>query len=173
MKKGVFLDRDGVINEVMTERVKYVNKPQDLFFLDGALDAIRLLTESGYDIFIITNQGGVGLGYLKESVLQAIHAKMLKEIENSGGRITEVVYCPHAPYSGCSCRKPEPLLLLNLIEKYKLTANDTFMIGDRETDIEAGKRAGTRTILIGDNPGIGDFQFSSLVHAAKWIVKEG
>lgn len=173
MPKGVFLDRDGVINEVMTERVKYVNHPQDFFFLDGALEAIKLLTERDYAVFVITNQGGVGLGYLKERMLQAIHEKMLKEIEYSGGKITEILYCPHAPYTGCSCRKPEPLLLLNLLEKYNLKANETYMIGDRETDIEAGKRAGTKTIFIGEHPEMGDFQFSSLLHAAEWIVKEG
>ena len=76
MKKGIFLDRDGVINEVVSHRVKYVNKPQEFFLLDGVAEAIRQLNETGLPTFVVTNQGGIGLGFMKEPALHRIHEKM-------------------------------------------------------------------------------------------------
>lgn len=172
MKKAVFLDRDGVINEVLSERVKFVNQPSQLFLLEGVGKAVKLLYDKGFTIFVVTNQGGVGLGYMKEEMLQRIHNKMIKEIEEEGGRIKEVAYCAHAPYAGCSCRKPEPEMITSLAVKYGISLENSYMIGDRDVDILAGKGAGTKTILIGSEDHGADKSFESLLSAAVWICSQ-
>ncbi|MEL3973169.1 HAD family hydrolase [Rossellomorea oryzaecorticis] len=174
MNKAVFLDRDGVINEVKTKRVKFVNKPEQFYFLEGVKEAVKLLTASGYQLFVVTNQGGVGLGYLSHEHLQTIHEYMVGELETAGGKIYEVSCCTHKPHEGCACRKPEPGMILNLSEKYDLDLSSSFMIGDREPDIEAGRKAGCKTILIADAPFPlfhADYVFKTLLEASKFLVK--
>ncbi|MGD6833580.1 D-glycero-alpha-D-manno-heptose-1,7-bisphosphate 7-phosphatase [Sutcliffiella halmapala] len=170
MYQGVFLDRDGVINEVLTKRVKFVNKPDDFHFLPGALEGIRLLTEAEFKLFVVTNQGGVGLGFMKSQMLEEIHRHMVKEISAAGGRIEEVAACIHKPHEGCLCRKPGPKMIVDLAERHDIDLPRSYMIGDRAVDIEAGKAAGTRTVFIGDEVGVGDYHFSSLLDAAQWLV---
>ncbi|WP_064093869.1 D-glycero-alpha-D-manno-heptose-1,7-bisphosphate 7-phosphatase [Rossellomorea aquimaris] len=148
MNKAIFLDRDGVINEVKTSRVRFVNQPHQFYFLEGSLEAIKILSQAGYLIFVVTNQGGVGLGYLSIDQLQSIHDYMVDEIKSSGGNIHDISCCIHKPHEGCACRKPEPGMLLELAQKYDIDLSSSYMIGDRETDIEAGSRAGTKTILL-------------------------
>ncbi|MGR3764572.1 D-glycero-alpha-D-manno-heptose-1,7-bisphosphate 7-phosphatase [Rossellomorea sp. NS-SX7] len=173
MKKAVFLDRDGVINEVKSKRVKFVNKPEQFYFLEGVKEAVKLLTDEGYQLFVVTNQGGVGLGYLSHEHLQSIHDYMVGELETAGGKIHEVSCCTHKPHEGCACRKPEPGMILELSEKYNLDLSSSFMIGDREPDIEAGRKAGCKTILITDATSPlyeADYAFTSLFEAAKFVV---
>ncbi|WP_417897163.1 HAD family hydrolase [Bacillus haimaensis] len=170
MYQGVFLDRDGVINEVLTKRVKFVNNPDDFHFLPGALEGIRLLTEAEFKLFVVTNQGGVGLGYMKSQMLEDIHLHMVKEISAAGGRIEEVAACIHKPHEGCLCRKPGPKMIVDLAEGHKIDLPRSYMIGDRAVDIEAGKAAGTRTVFIGEEFGVGDYRFASLLEAAQWLV---
>jgi len=173
MKKAVFLDRDGVVNEVLTDRVKFVNKPKDLYILDGVGRAIQLFNENGYEVFIVTNQGGIGLGYITEKNLHAIHQKLTQEIEKEGGTIKDIVYCPHAPKAGCECRKPKPKMIQDLAKKYDINLSQSYMIGDRDIDITAGKEAGTKTILIGNEKvEHADYYFENLLKAAVWIVTE-
>jgi D-glycero-D-manno-heptose 1,7-bisphosphate phosphatase len=174
LNKAVFLDRDGVINEVKTKRVKFVNKPEQFYFLEGVKEAVKLLTASGYQLFVVTNQGGVGLGYLSHEHLQTIHEYMVGELETAGGKVYEVSCCTHKPHEGCACRKPEPGMILDLSEKYDLDLSSSFMIGDREPDIEAGRKAGCKTILIADAPSPlyqADYVFKTLLEAAKFLVK--
>jgi D-glycero-D-manno-heptose 1,7-bisphosphate phosphatase len=166
----VFLDRDGVINEVLTKRVKFVNKPGDFHFLPGSLEGIRLLTEAEFKLFVVTNQGGVGLGFMKNHMLEEIHRYMVKEISAAGGKIEEVAACIHKPHEGCLCRKPGPKMIVDLAEKHDIDLGRSFMIGDRAVDIEAGKASGTRTVFIGEKYGVADFHFGSLLDAAKWLV---
>ncbi|MCA1062877.1 HAD family hydrolase (plasmid) [Cytobacillus spongiae] len=173
MKKAIFLDRDGVINEVKTKRVTFVNRPDQFYFLDGALEAIKLLSDSGYLLFIVTNQGGVGLGYLSHAQLQSIHDHMVNEIQRAGGFIQEVSSCTHKPHEGCECRKPEAGMLLNLAEKYDVDFHHSYMIGDREVDIEAGRKAGCLTILLGASSppsNNADHTFLNLLEAAEFII---
>ncbi|TDL80266.1 D-glycero-alpha-D-manno-heptose-1,7-bisphosphate 7-phosphatase [Peribacillus frigoritolerans] len=172
MNKAIFLDRDGVINEVLSDRVKFVNHPSQLYLLEGAAKAVRLLYDKGFTIFVVTNQGGVGLGYLKEEMLQRIHQKMIGEIEKEGGRIQEVAYCAHAPYAGCSCRKPGPGMITALASKHGINLEHSYMIGDRDVDILAGKAACVKTILIGSEDHGADYRFDTLFEAAVWILKE-
>ncbi|MGD6793303.1 D-glycero-alpha-D-manno-heptose-1,7-bisphosphate 7-phosphatase [Metabacillus indicus] len=172
MMKAVFLDRDGVINEVLTERVRFVNNPSQLYLLDGAAEGVRILCDKGYKVFVVTNQGGVGLGYMKEAVLKDIHRKMVEEIEKAGGKIEEIAYCAHSPHAGCECRKPGSLMITDLAERHGITIEESYMIGDRDVDIMAGKRAGTKTILVGSSDHCADMNFPSLLDAAKWIGEQ-
>ncbi|PID20738.1 D-glycero-beta-D-manno-heptose-1,7-bisphosphate 7-phosphatase [Sporosarcina sp. P3] len=172
MKKAVFLDRDGVINEVLTDRVKFVNEPNQLYFLPGVAEAIKQLNQLFDYIFVVTNQGGVGLGYMKESKLKSIHDYMIAELAKEGAVIDEVVYCPHKPKSGCDCRKPHSQLIENLAMKYDVDLSTSYMVGDTDTDIIAGKRAGTKTVFLGATDPIADAVFPDLLHAVPWIMED-
>lgn len=144
--KAVFLDRDGVINQSYGTRPP--NNAQEFSLFSGVPEAIVQLNQAGFLVFVVTNQGGVGLGYMKRTDLEGIHAKMEEEVQAGGGQFTEIRACIHKPRAGCSCRKPKPGMLLSLAEKYNVDLSQSFMIGDRDVDIEAGKAAGTKTILI-------------------------
>mgnify|MGYP001770210362 CR=1 FL=1 len=170
MNKAVFLDRDGVVNEVLTNRVHFVNKPEDFYLLDGVGEAVALLNRSGFQVFVVTNQGGIGLGYMSEKMLHKIHDKMVREIGRKGGRITDIKYCPHAPKERCSCRKPNPKMILDLAEQYQVDLKKSYMIGDRDVDLIAGKKAGVRTVLIGGCDPAADFCFPVLLDAVRFIV---
>lgn len=172
MKKAVFLDRDGVINEVLSNRVKFVNKPHQLFFLPGVPEAIRKLNEYFDFIFVVTNQGGVGLGFMTESQLKKIHDHMIAELKKEGAIIHEAVYCPHKPKSGCACRKPNSKLIVDLGKKYDIDLSKSYMVGDTDTDIIAGKRAGTKGVFLGDNDPLADAVFPDLISAVKWIIED-
>ncbi|KEO85135.1 D-glycero-alpha-D-manno-heptose-1,7-bisphosphate 7-phosphatase [Tumebacillus flagellatus] len=168
---AVFLDRDGVINDHVT----YVNTPEDLILFPGVGTAIKSLRDGGYQVFVVTNQGGIGLGHMKEENLHRIHEKMERELEQDGAVIDEIAYCPHKPHAKCACRKPEPKMILDLARKYDVDLSRSFMVGDRETDVEAGRKAGTRTVFIGAN-GKTDphatHSVKTLVEAAEWILKQ-
>ena len=175
MQIGMFLDRDGVINEVLSHRVKFVNKPKDFYLLDGVGEAIKLLNDAGCKVFVVTNQGGIGLGLMKESALDQVHQKMVKDLAKFGARIDDIAYCPHKPHAGCACRKPEPQMLVDLAKKHDIDLTNSYMIGDREPDIEAGKRAGTTTVLVGNREGSfeeADKVFKNLLEFSTWYVRE-
>lgn len=170
-RKAVFLDRDGVINEVLSKRVKFVNKPSQFYLLDGVGEAVRLINEKNYLVFVVTNQGGIGLGYMKEEQLIKVHERMKEVLAEFRAFIDDVVYCPHKPKEGCECRKPNSKMLEDLAEKYEIDLKHSYMIGDRDVDIMAGKKAGTKTVLIGDDIGISDYHFPSLLEAVRWIIE--
>ncbi|MBB6454761.1 D-glycero-D-manno-heptose 1,7-bisphosphate phosphatase [Salirhabdus euzebyi] len=174
MNIAMFLDRDGVVNEVLSERVKFVNKPTDFYLLDGVAEAIKLFNEEGFKVFIVTNQGGIGLGYMKESALQDVHKKMEEDLAKIGAYVDEVVYCPHKPHANCACRKPKPKMLFDLAAKYDIDLAQSYMVGDREPDIIAGREAGTRTILIGEREKDeveADMYFPDLLSVANWLAE--
>lgn len=174
MQQAIFLDRDGVINEVKTKRVKHVNKPRDLYLLDGVGDAIKQFNDSGWKVFVVTNQGGVGLGFMKEDTLQKVHQKMEDDLSLSGGKIDAIHYCPHKPHADCPCRKPEPKMITDLAEAHDVDKSASYMVGDRKTDVEAGQRAGTKTVLVGDrdkNEAEPDLHFTDLRAFAKWLCE--
>lgn len=172
MKKAVFLDRDGVINEVLTDRVKFVNKPHQLYFLPGVPEAIKRLNAVFDYVFVVTNQGGVGLGFMKEAQLQAIHDHMIEELRKEGAVIDDVAYCPHKPKAGCACRKPHSQLIENLAEKYGVNLSASYMVGDTDTDIMAGKKAGTKGVFLGKADPLADAVFPDLSAAADWIIED-
>lgn len=171
MKQAVFLDRDGVLNEVLSARVKFVNRPEDLYLLEGAAEAVAELSVAGFDIFVVTNQGGVGLGFLKEKDLNKIHVQLLNLVKGHGGEIKEVAYCPHKPKAGCECRKPNAGMLFDLAARHDLDLARSVMVGDHERDIEAGKKAGCKTVFIGSEETSADRSAPSLQSAVPYILE--
>lgn len=172
MKKAVFLDRDGVINEVLSDRVKFVNKPHELYFLPGVPEAIKKLNTFFDFVFVVTNQGGVGLGFMKEAQLNKIHEHMVAELKKEGATIHDVAYCPHKPKAGCACRKPNSKLIVDLGEKYDIELSQSYMVGDTDTDIIAGKKAGTKGVFLGKSDPLADAVFPDLISAVDWIIED-
>ncbi|MCM3713501.1 D-glycero-alpha-D-manno-heptose-1,7-bisphosphate 7-phosphatase [Halalkalibacter oceani] len=170
MRQAVFLDRDGVINEVLSKRVRFVNRPSHFFLLDGVGEAIHLLNRANWPVFVVTNQGGVGLGYMSEASLQEVHQEMIRQLAAYEARITAIAYCAHAPHAGCACRKPGSKMLEDLAVRYDVDLAASVMVGDRQADIEAGKKAGCTTIGIGQNVTGADAHFPSLRAAVPWIL---
>ena len=145
--KTVFLDRDGVINR-NPPNMGYVRKWSEFSFIPNARKAIRELTENGYRIIVVTNQAGIGRGLFSEENLMDIHARMVSEIVAAGGRIDAIYYCPHHPNAGCECRKPKPGMLTRAGREHNIELSSTYLIGDSKTDIEAGQRVGSKTLLV-------------------------
>lgn len=148
--KIVFLDRDGVIN-VFPGKGKYVTRVKDFQFLPGSLDAIRMLTEKGFTVFVISNQAGVGRGLMTQNKLDRITHKMLTGITKAGGEIKKVYYSTGHPDSGCPCRKPQIGSIekaLKLIKADRLVIKNAFFVGDAESDIQTGINAGCKTIFV-------------------------
>ncbi|AMA73048.1 MULTISPECIES: D-glycero-alpha-D-manno-heptose-1,7-bisphosphate 7-phosphatase [Aneurinibacillus] len=171
MTKAFFLDRDGVINE----NPHPINHVGQFVFIPGALEAIRTLHERGYKVFVVTNQGGVGLGYMKREALAEIHNYMEEKIKEAGGMLAEILACTHKPQEGCTCRKPEPGMIFDLIKRYNIEPSKSYMVGDFYTDIQAGHRAGLKTVYIGKENLKGkepqpDYVFGSLAEAVASLV---
>ena len=145
--KTVFLDRDGVINRNPPNK-GYVRTWAEFAFIPNARSAIQELTQSGYRIFVVTNQAGIGRGLFSEESLRDIHRRMVAEITEAGGRIDALYYCPHHPDVGCQCRKPKPGMLKRAAQEHNIDLSSAYFIGDATTDIEAGRRAGTTTFLV-------------------------
>lgn len=143
MTKAIFLDRDGVIND----NTKHVNSPDDLIIYKEAKVGMKKLYDSGYELFIVTNQGGVEMGHLAREDLDKIHHRLERELRDYC-KITEIKYCPDFNKKS-SCRKPNPGMLLELKDKYNIDMKNSWMVGDFETDIEAGISAGCGTAKIG------------------------
>ena len=146
--KIVILDRDGVIN---ARKGPYVVETSQFEFLPKALKALKLLKKKGYRVHIASNQSCVARGLLSMQKLNEITHFMLEKIRKFGGEIESVQYCPHHPDDNCNCRKPKTGLLKKIENKYKLNLKGAWLIGDDSTDIQAGNKAGCRTILISAN----------------------
>ncbi|WP_058304312.1 D-glycero-alpha-D-manno-heptose-1,7-bisphosphate 7-phosphatase [Gorillibacterium timonense] len=170
MNRAVFLDRDGVINECQTDRVRHVNHPHQLFLFPGVPEAIKALNDAGYLVFVVTNQGGIGFGFMKEASLHAIHERMTKLLLEKGAILTDIAYCPHRPKAGCECRKPKPGMLKRLAEKHAIDMSASIMVGDRDTDIMAGRAAGCKTVRIGAPDLDADHSAPSLAEAVPWLL---
>ena len=174
MNKAVFLDRDGVINEVLSKRVKFVNTHKDFYLLPGVGEAIRQINQMGYLVFVVTNQGGIGKGYMTENDLREIHEKMHNDVSSYGATIDGVTFCPHAPEAGCSCRKPHPKMIIQLAQKHSIDLSESYMVGDRKADILAGEYAGTKTVLVGNRKENvkADVMYKDLLEFSNWLKKQ-
>jgi len=180
MKWAVFLDRDGTINQ----EVEYLDDPQELRLIPGAAEAIRLLNEAGVPAIVVTNQAGVGRGYFLEARVKAIHQQLAKELAMHGAYLDAIYYCPHHPDEGCACRKPNPGMLKRAAEEHGIDLGQSFIVGDKVSDLEAGCRAGCRTVLVLTGYGAEaqeafkrsdfqpDFTARDLLEAARWILSQ-
>jgi len=146
-RRAVFLDRDGVINRKAPEG-DYVKCWNEFEFLPGAKEAIGKLNQEGLLVVIVSNQRGIGRGVMSEDDLKEIHSRMEDELKEERAEIDGIYYCPHDINDQCHCRKPEPSLLLSAAKEHDIDLEHSWIIGDREADIEAGKRVGCRGILI-------------------------
>jgi D-glycero-D-manno-heptose 1,7-bisphosphate phosphatase len=146
-KKAVFLDRDGVVNRQLPEG-RYVASWEELEILSGVPEAIGLLNQAGYLVFIATNQRGVAKGLMSLDDLDQIHRRLTAELASRGAAIVQIYSCPHDDLPPCRCRKPAPGMLLDAVAAHHLDLASSWMIGDSPRDIQAGQNAGCRTIRI-------------------------
>lgn len=178
MIKAVFLDRDGTINV----DTGYISDPDELVFIRGAKEGVRLLKDKGFSVFVVTNQSGVGRGYFSIEKLKTVNDRLHGEFTKEGIIIDGIYFCPHHPNDKCRCRKPKPKMVLDIAEQHRIDLGRSYFIGDKLIDVQTGKNAGCRTVLIdtGTNPHIEDeddwtqpdFIAKDLHSAAKWIVKK-
>ncbi len=146
--KAVFLDRDGVINIDK----QYVSRIEDFEFTEGIFDTLRYLQDAGYLLIVVTNQSGIGRGYYTLEDFRKLTDWKLAQLAQKGIRIEEVFYCPHAPEWDCDCRKPSPKMLLEAKRRYDIDMQRSWMVGDKLSDIDAGRNAGVgKTVLIRNN----------------------
>lgn len=183
MKKCVFLDRDGNIN---IEK-DYLYKIEEFEFIDGAKEAIKIFNNLGYLVVVVTNQSGIARGYYDENNVKALHEYLKKEVNKIGGNIDGFYFCPHHPQKGigkykldCNCRKPQPGMFLDAKKDLNIDLLSSIMVGDKISDIEAGKNLGMRSILVKTGHGLeeekklGDFceTYETLYEFAKQLKRE-
>lgn len=154
-QKAIFLDRDGTINKY----VGFLRKEEEFELLPGVAEAIKIINKSGYLAVVITNQPVIARGEVKYSQLENIHNKMETLLGKEGAYLDGIYFCPHHPHSGyegevkelkidCDCRKPKPGMLLKAAEDLNIDLSQSYMVGDGENDIKAGKAAGCKTVLL-------------------------
>ena len=176
-QKAVFLDRDGTINKY----VGFLRDIGDFELLPNVAEAIRKIIESGYLAIVVTNQPVIARGEVTVPELQLIHNKMETLIGAEGAYLDAIYYCPHHPHMGyegevselkidCECRKPKPGMLIKAAEDFNISLADSWMIGDGENDVKAGKAAGCRTVLIGTEDYGQDMAADSLLQAVNQIL---
>lgn len=182
--KTIFIDRDGVINKDPGGWTKYsyVTKWKDFHFLPGSKKAVKALNRAGYNIIVISNQAGVSKGFFTEKKLRFINKKMLGEIEKSGGKIKRTYYCIHQKDDNCGCRKPDTGLFRKAEKELGVKAKGAYFIGDGVMDVEAGRKAGMRTVLLlSGKTALADLKgwkskpdlvFKDLNEAVNFILKE-
>lgn len=185
MRPAVFLDRDGT----MVQEVGYLGRREDLRWFSWTVDAIRLLRRAGFLIFVTTNQGGIGLGLFSEEFLQQLHETMDRHLAEAGANVDAWFYCPHHPRAivpdlalACECRKPEPGMIRQAQQRFEIDLGRSFVVGDKQIDVELAARARIRGILVrtgngaqelarcgGVMPGAAHVA-ETLLDAASWIL---
>ncbi len=181
-KRAIFLDRDGTLNE----DPNYLNHPNQVKLLPGVTQGLALLQKAGFLLIVISNQSGVGRGLIQLSAIPEIHARLDDLLRTAGIRLDDYFLCFHTPHDHCACRKPKPKLLLEAAEKHGISLSESFMIGDKSSDLAAGHAAGCKRVILvrtGEGqetereikkhntkePG---FIADSLQQAAQWILSQ-
>ena len=173
IQRAVFLDRDGTI---MTD-VEYCGDPKNVKVFASAPDALRRLRGAGYKIIIISNQSGIGRGYFSEAEYRAVEAEVERQIGD--GLIDATYFCQDAPDQATDRRKPGPEMILEAARDHQIDLRRSFMIGDKPIDVECGRRAGVRTILVQsglekhDRPGAANWMAADVAEAAEIILRHG
>jgi len=177
LRKAVFLDRDDTI----AKDVPYCSRVEDFEILPSVPEGIRLLNEHGFIVVVITNQSGIARGYFTEQTLSQIHEKLHRELGRWNAHVDAIYHCPHHPDDGCECRKPKPTLLLQAAKDMGIDLHLSYMVGDDVKDIDSGRSAGCKTVLVTTGPDRGslegqevspDYVAHSLCEAAEWIVRD-
>jgi D-glycero-D-manno-heptose 1,7-bisphosphate phosphatase len=185
VNRAVFLDRDGTV----IEEVGYLNRLDRVAFFPWSVDAIRVLNEAGLLVVMVTNQAGVARGYFTEELVRETHALMDRRLAAGRARVDAYYYCPHHPDGvagpfrrNCECRKPKPGMILQAARDLDIDIAGSFVIGDRWLDIETGRAAGTRAVLVRTGYGqneerrpegavTADYVADNLMDAASWILQ--
>jgi len=177
-RSAVFVDRDGTINS----DPGYLSDPDAFELLPHAGEGMRLLQENGFALVVISNQSGVGRGLITIPQLLKIHERMKSKLGEEGVKLDEIYYCPHHPDEGCSCRKPSPRLVMDAAGSLDLDLGSSYFVGDMVTDVQTGKGAGLKTVLVltgsgrrslGASRRLGvDHVAEDLLEAARWVVAD-
>ena len=174
-RSAIFLDRDGII----IHDTGYLSNPSKVSLIPDVIEALKKLKNNGFLLVIISNQSGVGRGYFSEADLKFVHKKMLKLLEVNGIYIDGSYYCKHAPWMHCNCRKPNPNMLYKAAEDLGIDMSNSYMVGDKLSDVIAGLNAGCKTILIRKNNDRIEYNeekpniiFPNLLSASEWIVND-
>lgn len=172
--KVIFLDRDGT---VVVEPTSFRVELDGLELFPDTLQALMKLANAGFSIVFVTNQMSIADGTLSLEEYEATNKKMLELIKPTGVKVLKIYLCPHAPRDSCVCRKPQPTMLLQAAQEFDINLAQSFMVGDRITDVEAGIAAGTKTVLIpqgnfretSDKP---NYTATNLLDAVTYIIRE-
>jgi D-glycero-D-manno-heptose 1,7-bisphosphate phosphatase len=171
-RAAVFFDRDGTL----MQDADYCDDPAKVKVFGRAADALRQLKDRGFKIVVVTNQSGIGRGYMTEEDYRAVEREF--ESQLGGDLIDATYFCPHSPEESCVCRKPEPGMLLKAAEEHQIDLTKSYLVGDKDSDVECGKRAGTKTILVqtGYGPSADhdrpDVAVADVKEAVVYILKE-
>jgi D-glycero-D-manno-heptose 1,7-bisphosphate phosphatase len=183
---AVFLDRDGTL----LHEVGYLSRREDVRWFPFSVDAVRLLKRAAFRVYVMTNQGGIGLGMFPEAFVQQTHAEMAAHLEAAGARVDGWFYCPHHPRArvpalaiDCDCRKPKPGLIRQAERQHPIDLARSFVVGDKHVDVELASGVGARGILVqtghgaaelarqgGQMPGAA-FVATDLMEATSWILR--
>lgn len=174
MFKAVFLDRDGVI----IKDKPYQFKIEDIEIIEGVATAINKLNRAGFLVIVITNQSGVARGFFSEDEVKKFNSYLIEKLKEKNAKIDEIFYCPHHPNGiiekykkECSCRKPSPGMILEAAKKYNISLENSWVIGDKESDILAGKKVNCKTILIGNKKYGAHYKAKDLLEAVNKIFE--
>ena len=143
--KPIVLDRDGVIN---VDLWGYVTRKEEFEPINGSLEAIKKLTAAGFSVVVATNQACISKKIINEKQLEDVHEHMSSLVQEAGGKIDCIVFCPHEPKDNCSCRKPETGLLVEIEERIGSSLKNSFFIGDKESDLLCATRHGCIPLLV-------------------------
>ena len=171
--KIVLMDRDGTLTVPPEDR--RVSSPEQVELFPDVIEALKLLAEQDYKIIVITNQSGIAEGRFTQEEYEKINHRFLELLAPSGIEALKVYTCPHRRADNCNCRKPKPAMIMQAANEFTFNPKDCYMVGDRQDDIDIGKNAGTKTILVktGDFPVSGNdatFVADDLLSAVKYIV---
>ena len=174
MNRAVFLDRDGVITQ---DPPHYAHKLSQLALIPRSADAIRLLNENEFKVIVVSNQSGIARGYYREEDAVLFNQAMKEMLGNNSARIDAIYYCPHHPEAkidkyriDCNCRKPKPGMLKRAEEELDIDLMKSFMVGDKLSDIEAGKGGGCKTIMVRTGHGIEELKSNEI--SCDYIVND-
>lgn len=143
--KLIILDRDGVINHDSDE---FIKTPAEWLPIDGSIEAICRLSQAGWKIIVATNQSGIARGLLNMQSLAAIHQRMHNAVNEGGGKIDSILFCPHGPDDNCNCRKPAAGMLIDIANRLEISLNGVPMVGDSLRDLQAGVAVGCDPWLV-------------------------
>lgn len=153
--KAAFFDRDGCI--IVNKH--YLDTPSGIEYYSDTMSALKKLIDNEFELFVVTNQSGIGRGYFTEDQMHSIHKKMDEDFAKYDIKINEYIFCPHTPDDNCTCRKPKPGMLETLIEKYNISRAQSFMVGDKESDAKCGAAAHVAGhVLYDENPHFKSFK---------------